>query len=81
MTSETKPTNQCQEEQVKIIRCSQCEFFSNGKQGFFCRNTSGMAYPGPNDYCSKAKLSLTAGGNMNLENMLTLAIDMRKQFG
>lgn len=62
----------------KIIYCNQCEHFAAGKNGFFCKNTSGMAYPGPGDFCSKAKASAKdENGNYTLESLLSIALDMR----
>ena len=67
-------------EKIEIIRCANCEYFANGKQGFFCTNSSGMAYPGPGDYCSKALLSTRKeDGGFTLEGLLSLAMDMHRK--
>lgn len=39
-----------------MIYCYQCEYFDqSGHKDYHCKNSNGLMFPGPGDYCSRAK--------------------------
>lgn len=40
---------------MDIVYCYQCESFDrSGTKDYHCKNSKGLMYPGPSDFCSRA---------------------------
>ena len=62
-----------------MIYCYQCEYFDRtGHENYHCKNPDGLVFPGPGDYCSRAKEAVEElHNNKALEEKLKSVYQLR----